>query len=240
MGFVVPAVLPVSRQELEKKLDFFARVPSVERIQIDVVDGHLASPASWPYNTRDWKLETRSWKEMLPKIDQLDYEIDLMCLDAEEAAGVWLELGASRLTFHIESVVAAPNFINGVRHRYGGGVEFSLSHLLSVGIALNIETDLRIVEPYLADADYIQFMGIAKIGRQGQKFDPRVFDQIRAFRSLHPHIPVQVDGGVTLERAKELLALGVSNVVVGSAILEAEDPVAAISAFQALQSHYGV
>ena len=246
MGLVVPAVLPVSRAELERRLSFFADIPSITRVQIDVVDGHLASPASWPYNAGDWKLETGDWKKMrsegytLPKLEQLEYEIDLMCLDAAEAAGDWLAAGASRLTFHIETAVATPNLLSTIRYRYGGGDDFALAHLLVLGLALNVETDLRTAEPCLLGADYVQFMGIAKIGTQGQPFDARVLDQIRTFRARHPNIPMQVDGGVSLENARHLFALEVSSIIVGSAILEAKDPTAAVRAFQALESPYGV
>jgi thiazole synthase ThiGH ThiG subunit len=40
--------------------------------------------------------------------------------------------------------------------------------------------------------------------------------------------------------AKELLKLGVSSLVIGSAILRAKDPIAAVEAFEALRSPYGV
>ncbi len=248
MGLIVPAILPVSRKELERRLAFFANIPSVGRMQIDVVDGRLASPASWPYNAKgpSTTLGINGLRAMLdenktlPKTDQMEYEIDLMCLDALDAVSDWLALGATRLTFHIETVVNTPHFFETVRARYGGGKEFALAPLLSVGIALNITNTIEILEPYLADVQYVQFMGIAKIGRQGQTFDTRVLAQVRDFRAKHPDIPVQVDGGVTLQHAKKLLALGVSNVIVGSAILEAKDPVAALSAFEALESMYGV
>ena len=51
---------------------------------------------------------------------------------------------------------------------------------------------------------------------------------------------MQVDGGVSLANAKQLVALGVGNLVVGSGILRASDPASAIAAFEALQSPYGV
>src|SRR5674476_869890 len=106
MSLVVPAVLPTSREDLEEKLALFARISSVERVQIDVVDGKFATPASWPYSAKATQgtpypeLEAMVQKgEMLPYLDHLAYEIDLMCLDVEQAAEAWLALGASRLTF---------------------------------------------------------------------------------------------------------------------------------------------
>lgn len=244
MGLVVPAVLPSSKQELEEKLELFSRISSVSRVQIDVVDGHFASPASWPYSAKAIQgtpyseLETMMQKgEMLPHLDRLSYEIDLMCLDAEKATEAWLALGASRITFHAESVSNLSLLLASVRKQYGAG---GLTPLISFGLALNISSDIALIELCIGKIEFVQFMGIAQIGRQGQSFDSRVFEKIRIFHARHPDIPIQVDGGVSLENAKKLMALGVSNLIIGSAIVRASDPATAIAAFENFQSPYGV
>lgn len=232
MGLVVPAVLPSSREDLEGKIALFARIPSVSRIQIDVVDGHFASPASWPYSALA-ELEAMIKRgEMLPVLDRIAYEIDLMCLDAEQAANAWLALGATRLTFHAETAIDLPRLINASRSRYGD--------LISFGVALNIASDLALLESCMGQIEYVQFMGIAHIGKQGQSFDRRVLEKIRVFHNRHPEVPMQVDGGVSLESAQQLITLGVSNLVIGSAILRASDPAAAFAAFEGLESPFGV
>src|SRR3989344_709549 len=103
MGLIIPAVLPSSREDFEGGIALLTRIPGVSQIQIDVVDGHFATPASWPYSAPA-ELEGRvQRREMLPDLERISYEIDLMCLDAERAADAWLALGATRLTFHAES-----------------------------------------------------------------------------------------------------------------------------------------
>ncbi|MCR4276055.1 MAG: hypothetical protein NUV90_01590 [Candidatus Parcubacteria bacterium] len=232
MSIVVPAVLPTSREDLLEKLALFARISSVSRIQIDVVDGRFVTPASWPY-TAPAELQAMVKRgEMLPRLDCLEYEIDLMSLDAEEAAASWLALGATRLTFHAETATDLPQQLAATRKKYGSVVSF--------GLALNIASDLALIEPCLDDIEYVQFMGIAKIGRQGQPFDRRVFEKVHVFRNRHPDIPVQVDGGVSLPSARQLIALGVTNLVVGSGILKAKNPSEAVAAFENLQGPYGV
>lgn len=110
MGFIVPAVLPSSEQELEEKIELFSRIPSVSRAQIDVVDGKFASPACWPY-VAPQELNDRVRRGlMLPHLDRIEYEIDLMCFDAERAVKAWLALGATRLTIHAESAISLPRF----------------------------------------------------------------------------------------------------------------------------------
>lgn len=233
MNLIVPAVLPSSREDLEEKLGRFSRIPSISRVQIDVVDGKFATPASWPYTASKELAAMVARHEMLPELHRIAYEIDLMCLDAEHAAGAWLALGATRLTFHAESVLDLPRLLAAARQRYG-------DDFVSFGLALNVASDLSLIEPYLGQIQYVQFMGIATIGRQGQPFDERVLGKIRLFRKRYPNIPVQVDGGVTLASAKELVALDVANLVVGSAILRAADPVAEVAKFEALTNPFGV
>ena len=233
MSIVVPAVLPPSLEDLEEKLGRFARIPSVSRVQIDVVDGKFATPASWPCTAPQEMDAMIARGEMLPELDRIEYEIDLMCLDADRVAGAWLSLGASRLTFHAESAMDLGRLLASARSRYG-------DDFLTFGLALNIASDLSLIEPHLAQVGYVQFMGIATIGRQGQPFDRRVLEKIRVFRSRHPEVSVQVDGGVSLATAKELRALGVSNLVVGSAILRAADPAAEVAKFEALATPFGV
>ena len=239
MSIVVPAVLPTSRQDLEEKFSVFTRLPSVSRIQIDVVDERFAPHASWPYTAPEELGEMVAHGMMLPSLDHIEYEIDLMCFDALSAAQAWLTLGASRLTFHIESAADFPQLLASVRKRYGSGDGFAPG-LISFGLAINIDSNFAHIRPYLEEITYVQFMGIAKIGRQGEPFDERVFKKIETFHNMYPAMTVQVDGGVSLKNAKQLLALGVSHFVVGSALSRSSNPAKTFAAFEALQSSYGV
>lgn len=233
MSIVVPAVLPSSQKDLEDTLSRVVRLPSVSRIQIDVVDGRVATPASWPYTAPKEMSDRVARGEMLPDLDRVEYEIDLMCFDAADAAGPWLALGATRLTFHVESSANLPAFLASVRERYGAdGITF--------GLALPVQADIALLETSLDQISYVQFMGIATIGRQGQPFDSRVLEKVRSFHRRNPDVPMQVDGGVSLAHAKELLMLGVSNLVVGSAILRANDPASELEKFEALRNPFSI
>lgn len=239
MSLVVPAVLPISRKDLDARLALFASIPSVNHVQIDVVDGAFAAPASWPYTAPKEMEDMIGRGEMLPALERITYEVDLMCIDALSAADAWVELGAMRLTFHSESAIDLPKLLASARARHGTGVDFA-SGLVSFGLAINVASDLSLVESCIKEVEYLQIMGISQVGRQGQPLDPRVFEKISQFRKLHPEIPVQIDGGISLKNAKRFVALGVTNLVVGSSILRAHDPSAVVAEFEALRSPYGV
>lgn len=238
MALVTPAVLPSSRKDLEEKLALFAKF-GVNCVQVDAVDGRFATPATWPYTATE---ELRVFAEQgnyLPYLDQIAYEVDLLCFDAVPATEMWVMLGATRLTFHAESAEDPYRLLADARRRYGSGGGFAPG-LISFGLALNLDTDNIVIERCLEEINYVQFMGIAHVGQQGQPFDSRVIEKVHAFHTLHPNVEIQVDGGITLEYAKELLMAGATKLVVGSGILKATDPKAALAAFEALQSPFGV
>ncbi len=242
MSIVVPAVLPSSRREFEEQLALFAHMPGVDRIQIDVVDGRFAAPASWPYSAEATKgapyiapaelSEMVAAGQMLPALERVAYEIDLMSFDADRAAGPWLALGATRLTFHAESTVDLTRLLADARTRYGDDISY--------GVALNIASDTSLLSPNLGSIDYVQFMGIAQIGKQGQPFDQRVLEKIIIFHKRHPEVPIQIDGGVSLGNAERLLSLGVTSLIAGSALLGAANPAAEVRKFEALKRPLGV
>ncbi len=239
MSLLVPAALVESFKELEADLALFAKMPTVKRVQIDTVDGRFVRPASWPYTDVSSFRAMRERGEMLPLLERFEYEIDLMCLDQERAGDAWLAFGATRLTFHAESVNDLPRLLARMHARYTAGAGF-LPGLVAFGVALSAASDIALIEPVLPLVDYVQFMGIRRIGMQGQPFDRRVLERVRAFRSRYPRIPVQVDGGVKLAEAKELALLGVTNVVVGSDILRAKNPLAEAAAYADLENPFGV
>lgn len=238
MGVIVPAVLSPTREDLEEKL---ARLVGVaDAVQVDVVDGTYAAPATWPYDGASEPLETLVERgELLPYAGQFRYEVDLMVSNPEEVAGTWIAAGATRIVAHVEGTPYLPRLIEDLRVTYGHEKGFA-QHLLSFGLAIRPETELSLLEQYLDATDYVQFMGIKRIGVQGQPFDPAVLRKIRAFKKRHPDMPIQVDGGVTLETAPALLSAGVDRLVVGHAITAAADPKAEYAKFGELVERYGI
>lgn len=231
MSIVIPALLTPSRDDLEEKLTRL--VGLVEAVQIDVIDGRFVGPPTWPYTVEGGVRELS-----LPRPAPFHYEVDLMVENPEEVAGAWIEAGVERILVHIESARALPRFVRELRDKYGHDKGFAPG-LLSFGLAINIDTDSAALEPYLEATDYVQFMGIRTIGKQGLPFDPRVIRKIEAFKKAHPDVTIQVDGAVNLESAPQLLAAGVDRLAIGSALWKAPDLAAEIAKFEALAAEYG-
>lgn len=239
MGVIVPAILPATRDELVEKLEKLRGLP-IECVQIDAVDGRFASPATWPYaNGADELKDMVENGESLPFLGQLAYEVDLMVEDPDRVIGTWIDAGASKVTIHVESTNYLGRILKTVQEQYGHDKEFA-PELISFGLALNVLTDIAILDQYVDQIEYVQFMGIATIGRQGEPFDKRVLDKIRMLRKRHPGLRIQVDGGVSLSTAPELLDAGVSQLVVGSYLWNASNIEVELKKLEQLAEEYGI
>lgn len=233
----MPAILPKSREDLEGKLALLDGV--VETVQIDVVDGRFAAPPTWPYvNSSGEFAKLLDEGAALPHLGSIRYEIDLMVQDVEEVTGLWIAAGAQRLVVHVESTDHLTDIIRDLEVKYGHSKDFAPG-LLSLGLSINNDTDLSMLEPYMDRADYVQFMGIDEIGKQGQPFDERVLEKVRMCRQRYPNAVIQVDGAVSLETAPALLCAGVDRLVIGSALWKAPDLRSEIERFHALVHEYG-
>jgi len=238
MSIIVPAILPSSREDLTAKLH--ALEDLVDEVQIDIVDGVFASPPTWPYDTGPEELARMvSTGEMIPHASECRIEVDLMVEHPELTMGAWIELGASRITIHAASVSHLPRLLEAFKTEYGYDKGFS-SSLLSVGVAVPPNTNPEELTPFLNQIDYVQFMGIKHVGRQGEPFDQDVLMSVKRFRALHPNTPVQVDGGISIHTAPKLLELGVSRLVIGSAIWKATDVPQAIKEFKEITVERGI
>lgn len=235
MGAIIPAILPTSRADLNEKLKRLAGIRS--EVQIDIVDGRFIAPATWPYLT-DTNSEPLSEEDDLAELDPFKFEVDLMVENPEEVIGRWIRAGATRITVHAETTHNLYGVIEEFQTRYGHDKDFA-PELLSFGLALNITTDTALIEPFIDTCDYVQFMGIAHIGKQGEPFDERVIPKLHQFHRKYPDMPIQVDGGVSRETAGKLLEAGASRLVVGSALWKAPDIKEELDTFDNLLETHG-
>ena len=97
------------------------------------------------------------------------------------------------------------------------------------GVALNPETAVDAVLPYLADIDLLLVMSVHP-GWGGQHFIPEVLDKVVvAWREIDARgldVEIEIDGGINVETAPAAVAAGCDILVAGSAVFHAPDPVA--------------
>lgn len=216
---IIPAIIPSSFEDLKNKL---LKVKGlVKTVQIDVLDGKFVSAVSWPYKKEDGEVfKIISEKIKLPFLQEIDFEIDMMVADPMDKIDDWVSVGAKRIVVHFESVADFSNVIKNFKERYKN--ENSPS-VVELGMAFNIDTSNEKIIPFIYEVDFVQFMGIKKIGFQKQNFNKKVIEKIKSLRKEHPKVIITVDGGVNFETAKLLVVAGVNRLISGSFLFKNAD-----------------
>jgi len=220
---IIPAIIPQSFEDLEEKLSLVRGVVPV--VQIDITDGKFVSDRSWPYNKDDGEGfdKIKKGEIGLPFWQDFYFEADLMIENPETQIEDFVFAGFSRLVVHLESTNKMDEIIAMARELD-----------VEIGIAINIDTSNEVLEEYIDKIDFVQFMGIKKIGFQGEEFDAEVVNKISSLRQKHPDNIITIDGGVSLKNATHLLSAGAERLVSGSAIFESGDTVDAVEKFKAI------
>ena len=103
------------------------------------------------------------------------------------------------------------------------GIDLYVRENTQIGVAINTTTSVELLKPLISHIDFVQCMGIEKIGFQGEPFDERAIDQVKSLRKDFPELIISVDGGVNLDSASELIKAGANRLVAGSAIFQSFD-----------------
>jgi len=227
MTEIIPAVMPKTLEELDGAVSPLRG--AVSFVQVDSMDGLFVPNKSFPYS--DWRDFSGRVSEEgeLPHWKDFNYEFDIMAKNPGSVASGLIRLGAARLIFHIES--ASPEeILSLIKEAQEFGVE--------TGVALLNETPLESLLPFYDKADFVQLMGIARIGFQGEPFDERVLPRIKKLREEYPDLIISIDGGVNSETAPRLAEAGADRLVAGSAIFGKGDAKEAIKNLQLLTTHH--
>jgi ribulose-phosphate 3-epimerase len=107
------------------------------------------------------------------------------------------------------------------------------------GVALNPTTSPGQIEWALPYVDYINVMSVNP-GFGGQAFIPEMVEKVRRLKEM-ADVPIEVDGGITLETAPLMVRAGAQVLVAGSAVFKG-DPAAEmrriIQAGQGASQHF--
>jgi ribulose-phosphate 3-epimerase len=144
-----------------------------------------------------------------------------MIIEPERYAEAFKKAGANILTVHLE---ACPHLHRNIQQIKSLGMK--------AGVALNPHTSVESIKDILHDIDMVCLMSVNP-GFGGQSFIPHTFEKIRQLRGMIDHLGLQVDieidGGVTLGNAKQLLDAGASVLVAGNTVFRSADPAGTIS-----------
>ena len=189
---------------------------AVDWIHVDVMDGVFVPNISFGFPVLKI-LQEKAHKPL---------DAHLMIIDPDRYVQRFAESGANILTVHYEACAHL--------HRT---IQYIKANNMKAGVSVNPHTPVSVLYDILEEADLILIMSVNP-GFAAQKFIKRTYHKISQLKEhLVKHnlkTIIQVDGGVNIENAPELIKLGCDSLVAGNSIFNTADPVETIRQFKSL------
>lgn len=190
---IIPSILVHTEEEFTSAIKAVSQ--SVSMVQIDIADGVFVPNTTW------------AEPDLIADILDIDCELHLMTSFPLEEVRNWEFVDQVKRVFvHYESTNDIGHTVNAI-HSYGW----------QVGIALNPDTDVHVIDDYKEEIDAVLLMGVIP-GFQGQEFIKETLDKIKKLRQTYPSLYISIDGAVNESTIEDIVKSGASAVCPGSAI----------------------
>lgn len=202
---IFPSLASADQMNLKKEI---YRIRDHKYLHFDIEDGNFVPNISFGMKTIQAaaKLSNAALDAHLMVTNPMDYLEKLKKLNFQAAA------------FHWESTGYPLRVLNKIKDLG-----------MRAGIGLNPATDVRVLKPYLKEADYILIMTSEPDGR-GDNFQETMLQKVKWIReNQEKSIEIIADGGIGSFELERLKKVGASGAVIGRKVFQAEDPMKALS-----------
>jgi ribulose-phosphate 3-epimerase len=163
--------------------------------------------------------------EFVRKTTKKACDVHLMIVEPEKYFEAFKKAGADQLIVHIE---ACPDLQKNVEQIRSLGMK--------PGVAISPDTPIGDLDDILPFVHHVCFMSVYP-GYGGQKFIPKSIERIKQLRKMIDEKElktlIEIDGGVTVENAAEIMATGADVLVAGNTVFKSADPKATIAQLKA-------
>ncbi|MEO8854809.1 MAG: ribulose-phosphate 3-epimerase [Ginsengibacter sp.] len=215
MPLVAPSLLASDFLHLEDECKMLNE-SKADWYHLDVMDGRFVPNISYG----------------MPVIKQLRqattkfFDVHLMIVEPEKYFEEFKDAGANSLTVHLE---VSPHLHRNIQHIKSLGMK--------AGVALNPATPVCLLKDIISDLDLVLIMSVNP-GFGGQSFIRHSIPKIKELKKLIQDTgsasKIEVDGGISIENAAEIVHVGADILVAGSSIFTADDPKLMIEKFKAI------
>ncbi len=213
MAMLAPSLLAADFSNLREDI-YNVEKGGADYLHLDVMDGIFVPNISFGVPVI----------ESIRKITKLPFDTHLMVDRPERFIEDFVKAGSDIITVHQEATIHL--------HRT---IQLIKSFGVKAGVSLNPSTPVESLEYIMDDIDLILIMSVNP-GFGGQSFIDTMKHKIKKTRDIidkkNYNIILEVDGGIKLKNARDIVNLGVDLVVAGSAIFGAEDMVGQTRAFK--------
>ncbi|GAA2020949.1 ribulose-phosphate 3-epimerase [Nakamurella flavida] len=213
-SLIAPSILSADFAHLADEAAAVSGGGGADWLHVDVMDNHFVPNLT---------LGLPVVKSLRAATD-LPLDCHLMIDDPDRWAVGFAEAGAYNVTVHAEAVADPVSMALDLR---AAGAK--------AGLSLKPGTDLDDWVEVLRDYDTLLIMTVEP-GFGGQSFMPEMMDKVRRARTMvqtgHLTVVVQVDGGINADTIAIAAEAGADCFVAGSAVYDAQDPLAAVRALR--------
>lgn len=151
----------------------------------------------------------------LRKYSDMFFDVHLMIDKPERYIQQFCDAGASLITFH-------PDASENVQQ----GIDIAKKNNVLIGLVVNADKDISMVEPYLSQLDVVLIMTV-QAGFGGQSFREDCLKKVESIynerkKNKYKYL-IEIDGGVSLKTIDACKKAGCDVVVAGSAVFNADD-----------------
>lgn len=205
MPIIAPSLLAANFLHLEDECKM-VNESEADWLHLDVMDGRFVPNISFGIPVIS----------QVSKVAKKPCDVHLMILEPERYVESFKKAGADHISVHIE---ACPHL-----HR---NIQQIKSLNMKAGVAVNPHTPIDTLKDILGDVDIVLLMSVNP-GFGGQSFIPQTLNKIRELRKIIDDnkldVKIEIDGGVTVENAKEILEAGAHVLVAGNTVFAAKNP----------------
>ena len=209
MAKVAPSILSADFSELLKDV-LKIEEGGGDFIHVDVMDGRFVPNITYG---------APILKSLNSKTD-LPYDVHLMIEEPEKHIKDFVMPNTEFIVIHQEACIHLDRTI-----------EYIKSFDIKAGVALNPATPPETLDYVIDKLDLILVMSVNP-GFGAQKFIPAALDKIEILNETRIDndldFLIEVDGGVSLDNAEELIQAGTDILVAGNSVFSADDPVSVI------------
>jgi ribulose-phosphate 3-epimerase len=216
MPIIAPSLLAANFLQLGDACSMLNK-SEAEWFHLDVMDGSFVPNISFGLPII----------EQIRKVTTKVCDVHLMIVSPEKYITAFKKAGADILTVHYE---ACPELSNTLAQIKAEGMK--------AGVAINPNTDAEVLAPFIKDIDLVCVMSVYP-GFGGQKFIETTYQKIREVKQMidatSSSAIIEIDGGVTLQNAKDLVDAGATVLVAGNTVFSATNPTQMIADLKAVK-----